>query len=484
MEDEKKQDKESIKTAKTMSDLKNAIKLKLKIKLKDKEFEARSNANIHKRQKSPFIKRTTNYSKNNSLEISSENNNNNQDNNNNNNEEKKSNNRYGTPKKFRRSKSKKIKKETQAQPYNIKEELKDILVNKSHNSSSNNNIKTNNHSDTTKRLQSDKSINTALIKQTPEEINEILDKLINKLLLAKEYKPNTEIDLLENEMKWVIYKSYEIIKNQPVFIELDGPINICGDVHGQFYDLLRLFNYGGEPPKANYLFLGDYVDRGKNSLETIMLLLCYKIKYPENFFMLRGNHESDNINKIYGFFDECKRRFNIKLWKKFNDLFNIFPITAIIKDKILCMHGGLSPNLINFESLKKIVRPTEIPDSGLLCDLLWSDPGEIVDKWGGNERGVSYTFSEKVVDETLDKFDLDLICRAHQVVENGYEFFANRQLVTIFSAPNYCGEFDNAGAMMLIDKDLMCTFKILKPITNINNNYIKRPATPPKFKNK
>ena len=472
MEDEKKEDKQTIKQAKTSYETKNSIKLKLKIKLKEKEFNAKSNANIHKRQKSPFIKRNnSNYYKCESSEISPKHNKSSRDESNN--EDKRSNQRSGTPNKYSRSKSKK----------NKKEELKEI-VNKSKNSTTEN-LKTNNcNHDKTKRVESDKLINMALIKQTQDEINEKLDKLIDKLLLAKEYKPNKEIDLLESEIKWVIYKSYEIIKKQPVFIELDSPINICGDVHGQFYDLLRLFNYGGEPPKANYLFMGDYVDRGKNSLETIMLLLCYKIKYPENFFMLRGNHESDNINKIYGFFDECKRRFNIKLWKKFNDLFNIFPITAIIKDKILCMHGGLSPDLINFESLKKIVRPTEIPDSGLLCDLLWSDPGEIIEKWGRNERGVSYTFSERVVNEVLDKFDLDLICRAHQVVENGYEFFANRQLVTIFSAPNYCGEFDNAGAMMLIDKDLMCTFKILKPITNINHNYTKRPATPPKFKNK
>ena len=396
--------------------------------------------------------------------------------------EKKKSKRNDSAKKGKRSKSKKeVKKENPI--YNIKEELKDILVNKNHNNAnpSNHNLKSNNNSE--KKDGSSSSLNQ-IIKETPEEINERLDKLINKLLLAKEYKPNTEIDLLEEEIKWVILKSYEIIKNQPVFIELNSPINICGDVHGQFYDLLRLFNYGGEPPKANYLFLGDYVDRGKNSLETIVLLLCYKIKYPENFFMLRGNHESDNINKTYGFYDECKRRFNVKLWKKFNDLFNIFPITAIIKDKILCMHGGLSPDLLNFDLLKKIVRPTEVPDSGLLCDLLWSDPGENIDSWGENERGVSYTFSEKIVEEFLDKYDLDLICRAHQVVENGYEFFANRQLVTIFSAPNYCGEFDNAGAMMLIDKDLMCTFKILKPITNCSNNFLKRPATPPKFKNK
>jgi serine/threonine-protein phosphatase PP1 catalytic subunit len=466
MEDEKKQDKESIKTAKTMSDLKNAIKLKLKIKLKDKEFEARSNANIHKRQKSPFIKRTTNYSKNNSLEISSENNNNNQDNNNNNNEEKKSNNRYGTPKKFRRSKSKKIKKETQAQPYNIKEELKDILVNKSHNSSSNNNIKTNNHSDTTKRLQSDKSINTALIKQTPEEINEILDKLINKLLLAKEYKPNTEIDLLENEMKWVIYKSYEIIKNQPVFIELDGPINICGDVHGQFYDLLRLFNYGGEPPKANYLFLGDYVDRGKQSLETICLLLCYKIKYPDKVTLLRGNHESSVTNRIYGFYDECKRRYNVKLWKSFTELFNFLPVAALIDDKILCMHGGLSPDLKSINNITEIQRPTDIPDTGLLCDLLWSDPDKEATEYDENDRGVSVIFGEKVVTDFNKKNDLDLIIRAHQVVDDGYEFFANRQLITIFSAPNYCGEFDNSAGIMIIDDSLTCSLKVLRPVEN------------------
>ena len=363
--------------------------------------------------------------------------------------------------------------------------MKDILVkNRNINISSSKNIKPSMTYDENMHKIDSSDFFKEFKKETNEEINISLDKLINKLLLAKEYKPNKEIDLKEEEIKWVIIKSYEIIKNQPVFIELDSPINICGDVHGQFYDLLRLFNYGGEPPKSNYLFLGDYVDRGKNSLETIVLLLCYKIKYPENFFMLRGNHESDNINKTYGFYDECKRRFNIKLWKKFNDLFNIFPISAIIKDKILCMHGGLSPNLLNLDSLKKIVRPTEVPDNGLLCDLLWSDPGENIDTWGENERGVSYTFSKKIVEDFLDKFDLDLICRAHQVVENGYEFFADRQLVTIFSAPNYCGEFDNAGAMMLIDKNLMCAFKILKPITSCNNNYLNRPATPPNFKNK
>ena len=319
-----------------------------------------------------------------------------------------------------------------------------------------------------------------MVDRNPEKKQFNVDEIINKLLQAKSYKPNKEVPLLESEIRWLIIKVKAIFMEQPVFIDLDSPINICGDTHGQFYDLLRLFDYGGEPPKANYLFLGDYVDRGKNSIETISLLFAYKIRYKENFFLLRGNHESENINKIYGFFDECKRRYSVKLWKLFSDCFNSLPIAALINDKIICMHGGLSPDLTSLEQLKKIVRPTEIPDAGLLCDLLWSDPDKLSTGWGENERGVSVTFSPQVVEEFLEKHDLDLVCRAHQVVENGYEFFANRQLVTLFSAPNYCGEFDNAGALMTIDETLVCSFKILKPITKSKALGMNRPMTPPR----
>ena len=126
-------------------------------------------------------------------------------------------------------------------------------------------------------------------------------------------------------------------------------INFLGDVHGQYYDLLRIFEYGGFPPEANYLFLGDYIDRGKQSIESISLLLAYKIKYPENFFLLRGNHECAQINRIYGFYDECKRRYSIKLWKIFTDVFNCLPVSALIDEKIFCMHGGLSPELKSLE---------------------------------------------------------------------------------------------------------------------------------------
>ena len=249
---------------------------------------------------------------------------------------------------------------------------------------------------------------------------------------------------------------------QPTFLELESPITVCGDTHGQYPDLLKLFEVGGFPPETNYLFLGDYVDRGKQSLETICLLLAYKIKYDENFFLLRGNHECASINRIYGFYDECKKRYNLKLWKVFIDLFNCLPIAASIDDKILLMHGGLSPELNTVDQLKKIVRPTDVPEEGLLCDLLWSDPQSQCNGWGKNDRGVSVVFNEKVLSKFLQKNDMDLVCRAHQVVEEGYEFFGDRQLVTVFSAPNYCGEFDNAGAMMVIDENLMCCFKIIK----------------------
>ena len=127
------------------------------------------------------------------------------------------------------------------------------------------------------------------------------------------------------------------------------------------------------------------------------------------------------------------------------------------------MHGGLSPELNSIDQLRKIVRPTDVPEEGLLCDLLWSDPdNQAVNGWGPNDRGVSVVFNEKVIKKFLEKNDFDLICRAHQVVEEGYEFFGDRQLVTVFSAPNYCDEFDNAGAMMVVDENLMCSFKIIK----------------------
>lgn len=301
---------------------------------------------------------------------------------------------------------------------------------------------------------------------TPQSIHHSLQPIhhiAQKLLGLRGSPPGTYAHLSESEIKLLCTRARPIFLNQPMLLELEAPIKICGDIHGQYTDLLRLFEYGGFPPTANYLFCGDYVDRGKQSIETICLLLAYKIQYPENFFILRGNHESAGINRIYGFYDECKRRYSIKLWKIFSDCFNCLPCSAIIDEKILCMHGGLSPELSHLQQIANISRPTDVPEVGLLCDLLWSDPSPNINGWGENDRGVSYVFGADVVEAFLERQDLDLIVRAHQVVEDGYEFFAGRRLVTLFSAPNYCGEFDNAGGMISVDENLMCSFQVLKP---------------------
>ncbi|KAJ4891995.1 Serine/threonine-protein phosphatase PP1 isozyme 4 [Raphanus sativus] len=248
----------------------------------------------------------------------------------------------------------------------------------------------------------------------------VLDDIIRRLTEVRLARPGKQVQLSEAEIKQLCTTARDIFLQQPNLLELEAPIKICGDIHGQYSDLLRLFEYGGFPPSANYLFLGDYVDRGKQSLETICLLLAYKIKYPGNFFLLRGNHECASINRIYGFYDECKRRFNVRVWKVFTDCFNCLPVAALIDDKILCMHGGLSPELDHLDEIRSLPRPTMIPDTGLLCDLLWSDPGKDVKGWGMNDRGVSYTFGADKVSEFLEKHDLDLVCRAHQVSVFGH----------------------------------------------------------------
>jgi len=294
-----------------------------------------------------------------------------------------------------------------------------------------------------------------------------VDSIIDKLLSVRGNKPGKQVDLKEEEIKFLIDKSLPIMKEQKMLVELEAPLHVCGDIHGQYYDLLRIFEHCGYPGEYNYLFLGDYVDRGKQSLETVCLLLCYKIKFPEKVTLLRGNHESSVTNRIYGFYEECKRRYNVRIWRSFTELFNWLPVAAIIDEKILCMHGGLSPELKNLQNITEISRPTDIPDTGLLCDLLWSDPDKDCVEYDENDRGVSVIFGEKIVQDFNKKNDLDLIIRAHQVVDDGYEFFAQRQLITIFSAPNYCGEFDNSAGIMIIDESLTCSLKVLRPVENL-----------------
>ncbi|KAH9810573.1 Metallo-dependent phosphatase-like protein [Melampsora americana] len=357
------------------------------------------------------------------------------------------------------------------------------------------------------------SIGTANTQAQTFDIDEMITRLLD---VGYSTKITKSVCLKNAEITAICLAVREVFLSQPTLIELSPPVKIVGDVHGQYSDLIRLFEMCGFPPSANYLFLGDYVDRGKQSLETILLLLCYKIKYPENFFLLRGNHECANVTRglclrlrnilcpchgsicnplairssycllkvlprnlasfypkeinlelsvhIYGFYDECKRRCNIKIWKTFIDVFNCLPISAVVASKIFCVHGGLSPSLSNMDDIRRIQRPTDVPDYGLLNDLLWSDPSDTATDWEDNERGVSYCFGKSVIGDFLARHDFDLICRAHMVVEDGYEFWNERTLVTIFSAPNYCGEFDNFGAVMSVSEDLLCAFELLKPL--------------------
>ena len=301
-----------------------------------------------------------------------------------------------------------------------------------------------------------------------------IDTLIEKLISAWHFKPGTSVDLKEEEIKFIINSSLPIIKKEKVLVKLEAPLTVCGDIHGQYYDLLRIFEHLTYPDKNNFLFLGNYINFGKNSIEVICLLLCYKIKYPGKITLLRGNHESTCTSRLYGFYDECKRKYNVHVWKSFLTLFNYFPIAALIEEKIFCVHGGLSPELKAVEDILKIKRPTDIPDSGLLYDLLNSEPDKDVIEFDKNDKECSVVSGEKIVifgEKTVSDFNkknnLDLILRGNKFVQDGYEFFADRHLITIFSAPNFRGEFDNSAGILFIDENLTCNLKVLRPIENL-----------------
>lgn len=303
-------------------------------------------------------------------------------------------------------------------------------------------------------------------------IEDVVNATLLHLVTQRDKKPGKLTPLPEQHVNALCLHMKEVFANENVLLRLNAPIIIAGDIHGQFEDLLRAFEVGGYPPKARYLFLGDYVDRGKYSVESICLLFALKIKYPNCVYLLRGNHEDASLNRVYGFYDECKRKYNVKLWKTFVDVFNWMPISALIEDKILCFHGGLSPDLHNVSQIESIQRPGKIPDSGIMCDLLWADPEPGITGFGPNDRGISYVFGPDVVKSFTERNNLDLICRAHQVVEDGYEFFAQRKLVTIFSAPNYDNAFTNSAALLAVDKNLVCSIHVLEPAKKLKSKRV------------
>ncbi len=299
----------------------------------------------------------------------------------------------------------------------------------------------------------------------------IIHKNIQNIIQALLISNSDTLPIPIKYMFWLIRQAKTVIEQDNMLLNVQAPVHICGDIHGQYSDLLQIFNKLGYPSSKNrYMFLGDYVDRGQRSIEVVCLLFCFKILYHNHVFLLRGNHETADVSRVYGFHDECKRRGSIKLWKHFVDVFNVMPVAATVglappEDPVmLCMHGGLSPFLKNYKDINKIKRPTEVSEEGILCDLLWSDPETegptFLQGWHPNDRGVSYLFCRDVLHQFLKDNKLEMICRAHQVVEDGYEFYGNRELVTIFSAPRYCGEFDNKGGVMTVGESLKCTFTL------------------------
>lgn len=285
--------------------------------------------------------------------------------------------------------------------------------------------------------------------------------------MGKPFRYNIPIPIMTTLSK----KVKSIFKNEPGLLRIQGNFYIFGDIHGQFSDLIRFLEKTGLPPASNLVFLGDYVDRGQNSLEVVALLFALKIKYPNNVFLIRGNHECSSINKQYGFYDECLERYTdnqkgaIELWNVVNEALHYIPLALVLNNSVFCVHGGISPYLQNLDDINKCVRGDTIPDDGLLCDLTWSDPKKHSNpnNWIKNDRGVSYFFNENALDDFMNATGIQMVCRAHQSIKTGFQFFNKQKLITVFSAPNYCGNFGNNAAVMFLNENLEYSFIILKP---------------------
>ncbi|KHG30742.1 Serine/threonine-protein phosphatase PP2A-4 catalytic subunit -like protein [Gossypium arboreum] len=258
-------------------------------------------------------------------------------------------------------------------------------------------------------------------------------------------------------------KAKEILMDESNVQPVKSPVTICGDIHGQFHDLAELFRIGGKCPDTNYLFMGDYVDRGYYSVETVTLLVALKVRYPQRITILRGNHESRQITQVYGFYDECLRKYgNANVWKIFTDLFDYFPLTALVESEIFCLHGGLSPSIETLDNIRNFDRVQEVPHEGPMCDLLWSDPDDRCG-WGISPRGAGYTFGQDISEQFNHTNNLKLIARAHQLVMEGYNWGHEQKVVTIFSAPNYCYRCGNMASILEVDDCKGHTFIQFEP---------------------
>ena len=267
--------------------------------------------------------------------------------------------------------------------------------------------------------------------------------------------------LPERDLRILCEKIKEILIEESNVQPVSAPVTICGDIHGQFHDLLELFEKGGQIPDTRYIFMGDFVDRGYNSVETFQLLLCLKLKYPDCITLLRGNHETRGVTSVYGFYEETMRKYgNVNPWKYCTEVFDYLGIGAVIEGKIFCIHGGLSPEIKTLDQIRLIDRRMEVPHEGPFSDLMWSDP-EDIDTWAISPRGAGWLFGSKVTTEFNHLNDLDLVARAHQLVMDGFKYwFKDTNLVTVWSAPNYCYRCGNVASILKVDENLERSFEI------------------------
>ncbi|RFU31524.1 hypothetical protein B7463_g4844, partial [Scytalidium lignicola] len=274
--------------------------------------------------------------------------------------------------------------------------------------------------------------------------------------------------LTEEQALYIIEEGTKILKQEPNLLEMDAPITVCGDVHGQYYDLMKLFEVGGDPAETRYLFLGDYVDRGYFSIECVLYLWSLKIWYPNTLWLLRGNHECRHLTDYFTFKLECKHKYSEKIYEACMESFCALPLAAVMNKQFLCIHGGLSPELHTLDDLKSIDRFREPPTHGLMCDILWADPLEEFGQEKSSEyfvhnhvRGCSYFFSYPAACNFLEKNNLLSIIRAHEAQDAGYRMYRKTRttgfpsVMTIFSAPNYLDVYNNKAAVLKYENNVM-----------------------------
>jgi len=302
------------------------------------------------------------------------------------------------------------------------------------------------------------SADSAAAKPAPEEPKKSTEVVSNGVDIDRWIAEVEEKKFLaERDFHTLCDMVKDILGEESNVQPVSTPVTVCGDIHGQFPDLLKLFETGGEIAKGTrYIFMGDYVDRGLYSLETFTYLLLLKVRYPDRITLLRGNHESRQITQVYGFYEECLQKYhNGNPWKWCTQVFDYLTVAALIDGRIICVHGGLSPEIRTIDQIRSsIPRKQEIPHDGAFCDLVWSDPEE-VDGMTPSNRGAGYLFGASVVREFAEVNKLELISRSHQLVQEGYKYFfpPDNLLITVWSAPNYCYRCGNIAAIMKVDTE-------------------------------